>query len=118
MKYTGSCHCGAIAFELEAEPAIAEVYDCNCSMCRRRGGLLWFGPREALLLDSDPVALATYQFNRHHIDHHHCTVCGIAPFSEGIDPKSGEKTVAVNVRCLPDVDLAALKVATFDGARL
>lgn len=118
MKYAGSCHCGAIAFELEAEPAIAEVYDCNCSMCRRRGGLLWFGPRRALALGSDPARLATYRFNRHHIDHHHCPVCGIAPFSEGVDPRTGEPTVAVNVRCLPEVDLAALKVVSLDGARL
>jgi hypothetical protein len=43
-------------------------------------------------------------------------VCGIAPFSEGTNPKTGEATVAVNVRCLPDVDLATLKVVPVDGA--
>ncbi|WP_037061583.1 MULTISPECIES: GFA family protein [Pseudoxanthomonas] len=116
MKYAGSCHCGRIAFELETGEPIAEAYDCNCSMCRRRGGLLWFGTREALNLVSLPEDVATYRFNRHHIDHHHCTACGIAPFSEGVDPQSGAKTVAVNVRCLPDVDLATLKIVPVDGA--
>lgn len=112
--YQGGCHCGAIAFELEAD--IAEGYDCNCSMCRKRGGLLAFFPREALVLKTDVAALGTYHFNRHAIDHHFCPQCGIAPFSEGVDPRSGAKTAAVNLRCLPELDLAAVKVVAIDGA--
>ena len=114
MKHEGSCHCGRIAFEVEGD--IAEVIDCNCSLCRRRGGLLWFGPREALRLTTDPADVATYQFNQHHLEHHHCRTCGTAPFSEGVDPRSGSKMVAVNVRCLPGVDLDGLTINRFDGA--
>ena len=87
-------------------------------MCRRRGGLLWFAPRSALVLKTAEADLATYRFNREHLAHHHCTVCGIAPFSEGTNPKTGEATVAVNVRCLPEVDLASLTVVAYDGAAL
>ena len=47
MRLAGSCHCGRIAYEVEVGDGITEVYDCNCSMCRRRGGLLWFAPRSA-----------------------------------------------------------------------
>ncbi len=47
MEYQGSCHCGRIAFTVQAEAPISDVIDCNCSMCRRRGSLLWFAPREA-----------------------------------------------------------------------
>lgn len=115
MKHAGSCHCGRIAFELEGE--IAEALDCNCSLCRRRGGLLWFGPREALTLTTPEADLSTYTFNRHHLQHRFCAHCGISPFSEGVNPKDGAKTVAVNVRCLPDVDLKALKINEYDGAR-
>ena len=50
MQYEGSCHCGQIAFVVEAAEPITDALDCNCSLCRRRGGLLWFGPREALRL--------------------------------------------------------------------
>jgi hypothetical protein len=116
MKHTGSCHCGRIAFELEAE--ITEVADCNCSLCRRRGGLLWFGPRDALVLKTPQSDLSTYTFNKHEIQHHFCGVCGISPFGEGDNPRTGMKMIAVNVRCLPDVDLKALKVNEFDGAAL
>lgn len=116
MKHQGSCHCGRIAFEVEGE--ITEVMDCNCSLCRRRGGLLWFAPRAALTLKTPEQDLSTYTFNRHHIQHRFCARCGIGVYGEAAHPKTGEPMVAVNVRCLPDLDLAALKVSPFDGAAL
>ena len=112
--HQGSCHCGRIAFELEGE--IGQAIDCNCSMCRRRGGLLAFFPRAALSLKTPEADMATYTFNRHAIRHHFCPACGIAPFGEGSNPKTGEATVAVNLRCLPDLDLGALEVVQVDGA--
>jgi hypothetical protein len=45
-------------------------------------------------------------------------VCGIAPFSEGRNPGNGEAMVAVNVRCLPELDLATLTIKQVDGASL
>ena len=114
--HQGSCHCGRIAFELDGE--VSEAIDCNCSMCRRRGSLLAFFPREALKLRTPEADLATYRFNKHLIDHHFCPNCGIAPFGEAVDPRTGNKMAAVNVRCLPDVDLATLKIMQFDGASL
>ena len=38
MGIRGSCHCGRIAYRLDAEPA--EAIECNCSICRRKGSLL------------------------------------------------------------------------------
>jgi hypothetical protein len=113
MKYQGSCHCGRIAFEVEGD--IGEVYDCNCSMCRRRGGLLWFGPRDAFTLKTPESDVATYTFNKHVIQHHFCTNCGISPYGEGEKPNAGPM-IAVNVRCLPELELSALKVTAVDGA--
>ncbi len=112
--HQGSCHCGAIAFTIEGP--IEAAIDCNCSLCRRRGGLLAFFPREALVLRTPEADMATYTFNTHAIRHHFCTTCGVAPYSEGIDPRSGEPMAAVNLRCLPDLDLATLKVVAYDGA--
>ncbi|WP_407351056.1 GFA family protein [Luteimonas sp. R10] len=114
MAYNGSCHCGRIAFDLDAE--IGDVHDCNCSMCRRRGGLLAFFPREALVLRTPEEAAGTYRFNKQHIAHRFCPDCGIAPYSEGVDPRTGAKTAAVNVRCLDGVDLSRLNVVPVDGA--
>ncbi|HVI25205.1 MAG TPA: GFA family protein [Xanthomonadaceae bacterium] len=114
MAHQGSCHCGRIAFTVEGE--VRDAIDCNCSLCRRRGGLLAFFPRAAFRLDSKAGDYATYRFHKETIAHHFCPTCGIAPFSEARNPKTGEDTVAVNVRCLPDVDLAALNVRQVDGA--
>lgn len=114
--YQGSCHCGRIAFTVEGE--VREVVDCNCSICRRRGSLLAFFPREALALSTPENDYATYRFNRHAIDHHFCPDCGVAPFSEGVAPGTSERMAAVNVRCLDGVDLSALTIRPFDGASL
>ena len=114
--HAGSCHCGRIAFTLEGE--VGEAIDCNCSMCRRRGSLLAFFPREALTLTTPEADMATYSFNSHRLQHHFCPTCGIAPFSEGRHPKTGSAMAAVNLRCLADVDLPALSVKPFDGASM
>ena len=114
MSHQGSCHCGRIAFTVEGD--IDTVIDCNCSLCRRRGSLLAFFPRSALVLQTPDADIATYTFNSHTIRHRFCANCGCAPFGEGTNPKTGEATAAVNVRCLPDVDLASLQRIPFDGA--
>ena len=114
--HQGSCHCGRIAFTLEGE--VEAAMDCNCSLCRRRGGLLAFFPREALTLDTPEADMGTYTFKTHRLRHHFCPTCGIAPFSEGQHPRTGAMMAAVNVRCLPDVDLSTLSVTPFDGASM
>jgi hypothetical protein len=115
MKHQGSCHCGGIRFEVEGD--IGSVIDCNCSLCRRRGGLLWFVPASAFRLLTSDAEAATYRFNKMHIAHRFCARCGVAPFGQGSDPK-GNAMVAINVRCLPEVDLASLEVVAYDGASL
>lgn len=111
MRYEGSCHCGQIAFEVEG--TFEEAIDCNCSMCRRRGSLLAFVPREKLTLRTPEAKLSTYLFNKRAIHHHFCANCGIAPFAEGDGPHG--KMAAVNLRCLPEFDLESVKIVKHDG---
>jgi hypothetical protein len=115
MKYKGSCHCGRIAYEVEGD--LGEVLECNCSICSRKGSLLWFVPRSSLRLLTPEESLGTYTFNKHKIEHHFCTVCGIHPFAEAVDP-SGKPMAAVNVRCVEGVDASSLPVKHFDGRAL
>jgi hypothetical protein len=112
MKYQGSCHCGQIAFEVEGE--IPEVMSCNCSMCQRKGTLMWFVPRQAMTLLTPADKMSTYTFNKHVIKHHFCPACGIHPFGEGKSP-DGQAMAAINVRCLEDVELSELKIQNFNG---
>lgn len=112
MKYNGSCHCGKVAFEVEGE--IGTALSCNCSICQRKGSLLWFVPRADLTLLSPEDAASTYTFNKHVIKHRFCPNCGIHPYGEGTDPK-GNAMAAINVRCIEGIDLDTVKVHQFDG---
>jgi hypothetical protein len=112
MNYKGSCHCGKVAFEVEGE--ITAALSCNCSMCRRKGSLLWFVPRDQLRLVTPQDTSRIYTFNKLIIKHHFCPVCGIHPYGEGVDPK-GNPMVAINLRCLEGVDLDAVPVRHYDG---
>lgn len=110
--HRGSCHCGQVAFEVDGE--IDSALACNCSICSRKGSLLWFAPRQSLRLTTPESALATYTFNKHVIQHRFCPRCGIHPFGEGTDPK-GHAMVAINLRCIEGLDLDKVPVHHFDG---
>ena len=75
MKYKGSCHCGAVAFEVEGE--IEAAVACNCSICARKGALLWAAPRESLHVTAAEDTMSSYSFNRQAIVHRFCRTCGL-----------------------------------------
>ena len=112
MKYKGSCHCGRIAFEAEGE--LKGAVSCNCSMCQRKGTLLWFVPRADLHVLTPDENASTYLFNKHVIRHRFCPVCGIHPYGEGVDPK-GNAMAAINLRGLEGIALEDLPVTHLDG---
>jgi hypothetical protein len=111
----GSCHCGNVAFEVEGTPT--EAMSCNCSMCQRKGVLMWFVPRDKLRLKTPDENASTYTFNKHAIKHRFCPKCGIHPYGEAKDPK-GNPMAAVNIRCLEDVELEKIPVQHFNGRAL
>ena len=115
MSYKGSCHCGKIAFEVEGN--LDQVLQCNCTICSRKGSLLWFVPREKLRLLTPESDMGTYMFNKHVIKHRFCPTCGMHPFAEGVDP-SGKHTAAINARCIEAFDPSSVKVKQFDGKAL
>jgi len=115
LKYKGSCHCGKVAFEAEGE--ITSGLACNCSICQRKGSLLWFVPKEKFRLLTPESAASTYTFNKHAIKHRFCAACGMHPYAEAKDSK-GNAMAAVNIRCLEDVDLSAIRVRDYDGRSL
>ena len=115
MKYTGSCHCGRIKFEVEGE--IESALACNCSICQRKGTLLWFVPRTSMHLLTPEENASTYLFNTHRIHHRFCPNCGVQPYAEAVAP-SGEPMAAINIRCLEDIDLDAIPVTHYNGRAL
>jgi len=112
VNYKGSCHCGRVAFEVSGE--IGSVMSCNCSICQRKGALMWFVSRDQLRLLTPDDHASTYLFNKHVIKHRFCPTCGMHPYGEGKDSK-GHAMAAINVRCIEDIDLTKIPVTPFDG---
>jgi hypothetical protein len=111
VVHTGSCHCGAIAIEVDA-PADIEAYECNCSMCERIGFVHLIVPASHLRLVRGREAITTYTFNTGVAQHLFCKVCGVKPFYV---PRSNPDGFSVNVRCLDRSTIRSLRVRPFDG---
>ena len=110
--YHGSCHCGAITFEVDAD--LSKIGDCNCSICRKKGSLHHSVEQECFRLLTGADNLRVYQFNKLIAKHFFCRTCGIHTYSH---PRTAPEKFNVNVRCLDDFDLQAApyELSHFDG---
>jgi hypothetical protein len=115
MLYHGSCHCGRIQFRVEG--TIEGAMTCNCSICQRKGVVMWFVPRDKMQLLTPDRDASTYTFNRHVIKHRFCPTCGMHPYGEGVGP-DGTSHAAINIRCLEDIDLDKIPTQHYDGRSL
>ena len=115
MKYKGSCHCGKVSFEVEGE--LSGAMSCNCSICSRKGALMWFVPRGQLTALTPEEDIGAYTFNKHVIRHRFCRNCGVHPYGEGAD-RQGNAMAAVNIRCLEGIDPTTVSIQHFDGRSL
>jgi hypothetical protein len=110
VTYRGSCHCGAVRFEVDA-PGHVVCLECNCSICTKSGYLHLIVPRSRFRLVQGEHHLVTYMFGTGVAKHYFCRTCGIKPFYV---PRSNPDGIDVNVRCI-DPPPASLEVQPFDG---
>ena len=115
MAHKGSCHCGRIAYEVDGD--IDALVQCNCSICSKKGYLLYFIARDRLTLKTPETHLSTYTFNKHQINHHFCSSCGCSPFGIGSD-QQGNTLAAINARCLDDLDISGIPIQPLNGRAL
>ncbi len=113
MKYTGSCHCGAVKFDIDSEE-IQWGMVCNCSHCRRKWVLLTFIPETQFHLISGQDNLSEYRFNKKVISHLFCKTCWVQAFWRGDGPGM-TGTVAINIHCLDEVNEEALTIEHYNG---
>ena len=112
--WKGSCHCGAVRFEVDT--ALSPAVRCNCSLCRRKGAIMTppVQPEHFRLL-AGRESLTRYQYNTLTAEHFFCKHCGIYPFHH---PRSDPRAYRVNIGCLEDADPFSLDVGMIDGASL
>lgn len=111
ITHRGGCHCGLVAFEVEA-PAEIEVLDCNCSICSKVGFLHLIVPQARFRLLRGEEALSEYRFNSGTARHLFCSRCGIKSFYV---PRSNPDGIDVNARCLEPQTIASLRIAPYNG---
>lgn len=111
MTHKGSCHCGAVTYEVDApiNPAVR----CNCSLCRRKGILMTPPfPEANLRILTGREDLTVYQFNTRVAQHFFCSHCGVATFNK---TRKDPRFWRANIGCFEGVDPYALEVSILDG---
>lgn len=122
--YRGECHCGIARFEIEAD--IDHVRECDCSICRRRGALIFRVAPNAIRFLTPLDRLIVYRWGTGTAADYICPECGIMPFRQPsaltkaeIDAgKSSFDGWAVNVRCIDGLNLETLPRVRIPGSDL
>ncbi len=111
MTVTATCHCGAIRIEAAAPEKLT---DCNCSLCRRIGGLWAYYVPSDVIVSHGEGALDGYIQGDRSLTTWRCHVCGCVTHWTAIDPTY--QRMAVNARLMPPDIVAAARIRRFDGA--
>jgi hypothetical protein len=107
----GSCHCGTVTITVARPPAW--IGECNCSICRRTGGLwAYYRPDE---VEVGPAgATDRYIWGDRCLALHHCRTCGCVTHWENLLPDPDK--MGVNTRMFDRFDPDSVERRRIDGA--
>jgi hypothetical protein len=107
----GSCHCQSLKWTFTGPLESATA--CNCTSCRRWGGLWAYGvENESVFVQG---ASATY-VRGPHLEYHFCPVCACVAYWKTQQPnESGKRAMAVNLRLTEPDAIAHLPIDHFEG---
>jgi hypothetical protein len=115
MKMKGTCHCGAIEWQLDVDPG--SITACNCTVCSRYGALWaydWEGER--IRLSGATAAYTRKERTVPFLEFHFCASCACVVAWRAVRPnEDGRMRMAVNVRLAPPEAVAHLLIDHFDG---
>jgi hypothetical protein len=94
-----ACHCTAVRFELAELPSW--VLDCNCTLCRRYGGLWTYPAAGAVKIVQGENATDTYLWGDRELASHRCKECGCITHLELVATR---QILGVNARLIPTLD--------------
>lgn len=111
---TGSCHCGAVKFEIDIGEGIGELRRCNCSLCSKKGAVMAGIKLDKLTVTHGENNLALYKWNEKIAKHYFCKTCGIYTHHQR---RFVPDEFGVNVACLDDADtIKGIEPVMVDGA--
>jgi hypothetical protein len=113
QTYCGSCHCGAIKFEIDTE--FPEFTKCDCSLCRKKNAVMTKVHESQFRLVQGEDDLGLYQWNTNTAKHHFCKKCGIYTFHR---KRVTPDYFGINVYCLDGADISKVPVVEVDGVSM
>jgi hypothetical protein len=108
--HSGSCHCGSVSFEIDAD--IVEFTMCDCSLCAMRNAVMTRVHESQLTVLSGEDRLTLYRWNTNVAQHFFCRECGIYVFHR---KRAMPDHFGVNVFCLHDLDRSRVPVRPTEG---
>jgi hypothetical protein len=112
-KHAGSCHCGAVRFEVEVDAGAGT--QCNCSICTKLAVLGGIVKPEAFVLVSGSESLSEYAWASKTGTRFFCKHCGVHCFGRGHLAVLGGDYVSINFNSLDDIDPRDTVVVHWDG---
>ena len=109
----GSCHCGAVRFALADTPPW--LTRCNCSICRRIGGLWAHAAIDRVIVSHAADATIRYVWGDRTLAFVTCGTCGCTTHWQSLDPQTRPRMAVNCTMCSPE-DIEGLRIRHFDGA--
>jgi hypothetical protein len=108
----GTCHCKAVSWRFDGTPESATA--CNCTVCRRYGGL-W-----AYVFEGEGIQVSgsthTYEWGPRTITYHFCPRCAVVAYWRENQPGPlGRHRIGFNLRLAEPELVAAIPLEHFDG---
>ncbi len=101
-RYSGSCHCGAVIFEIQSEDIFGDIYRCDCSLCKKKAIVMKAEHRDRFKLTSGQTNLLSYKWNKQIAEHFFCGNCGVyTHHKRRRDPDQ----ICINVACLDGLEM-------------
>lgn len=96
----GSCHCGAVEFEVDQE-SLRDVRHCDCSLCKRKTAYVASAVLKDLKVTKGADNLALYTWNTGVAKHYFCKTCGIYTHHQR---RSDPNEYGFNIGCIEGVN--------------
>ena len=111
--HKGSCHCGAVQFEITSD--LAEVTTCDCSLCVKKNALMVKVHEADFKFISTETSASEYRWNTNIARHYFCKACGIYTFHR---KQAMPDYYGINIFCLDDIDPKDIPIRATEGANM
>ena len=107
------CHCGEVEAEINVPDNLEKVLKCNCSICKRKGAIMYMVKNEDFTIVKGRDKLKLYQFHSKVAKHYFCSNCGIYTHH---NPRSNPAMTGFNLGCVDEINIFKLdSVTLIDG---